>query len=160
MNEFDSGRYDEVSPFIDPNLGKNLTYGELILINGGFVNRNGEPYTYEWAGYAVLFCLLICVIAVIMSSVALVKVRFETGKSLGGGNFEEDEDKDVSARKTSLPFQKVNLTFKDIHYTVTSSIGKEKIEILKGIDGVVEAGKMTALVSLTCLKISIVLSLS
>ena len=49
--------------------------------------------------------------------------------------------------KAELPFQKVNLTFKDIHYTVISSIGKDKIELLKGIDGVVEAGKMTALVS-------------
>ena len=161
VNEYDSGKYDEISPFVDPNLGKNLTYGELILINGGFVNQNGEPYTIEWAGYAVLFSLLVCLLAVIMSSIALMKVRFETGKSLGGGNFEEeeDEDKDVSAGKTSLPFQKVNLTFKGIHYTVTSSIGKEKIEILKGIDGVVEAGKMTALVSSTCLEISNLMSL-
>ncbi len=159
VNEYDSGKYDEVSPFFDPNLGKNLTYGELILVNGGFVNRNGQPYTIEWAGYAVLFSLFVCFIAVIMSSVALVKVRFETGKSLGGGNFEdEDEDKDISAGKTSLPFQKVNLTFKDIRYTVISSIGNEKIEILKGIDGVVEAGKMTALVSSTFLEISNLMS--
>ncbi len=149
MNEYDSGKYDVVSPFFDPNLGKNLTYGELILINGGFVDRNGAPYTYEWAGYAVLFSLLVCFLAIIMSSVALVKVRFETGKSLGSGNIEEEEDKDKDSGvgETALPFQKVDLTFKDIHYTVVSSIGKEKIEILKGIDGVVEAGKMTALVS-------------
>jgi ABC-type multidrug transport system ATPase subunit len=37
------------------------------------------------------------------------------------------------------------LTFTDIHYTVRSSITKEDLELLKGVDGFVEAGKMTAL---------------
>ena len=151
VNEYDSGKYDFDTGFFDPNLGKNLTFGELILKNGGFEDANGNPYTFEWAGYAVLFSILICIIAVIMSSIALEKVRFETGKSLGGAAIEEEDDKgkEVSVVETALPFQKVNLTFKDIHYTVISSIGNEKIEILKGIDGVVEAGKMTALVSFT-----------
>jgi hypothetical protein len=44
-----------------------------------------------------------------------------------------------------IPFQKVNLTFTDIHYTVRSSITNEDLELLKGVDGFVEAGKMTAL---------------
>ena len=131
-----------------------MTTGELIMKNQGFVDRDGSPYTIEWAGYSVLFSLLICILAVILSSIALVKVRFATGRSLGNGKIEEidDEDKEVSAVETALPFQKANLTFKDIHYTVISSIGKEKMELLKGIDGVVEAGKMTALVSYAVLR--------
>lgn len=150
VNEYDSGKYDEDSGVFDPVLGGNLTVGELVLKNIGFIDRNSEPYTIEWAGYALLFSLLVCILAVAMSSVALVKVRFETGKSLGNASIQEeakDKDKDSGVVENALPFQKVNLTFKDIHYTVISSIGKEKIEILKGIDGVVEAGKMTALVS-------------
>ena len=113
------------------------------------VDNSGVPYTYEWAGFSVLFSLLIMIVSVILTSVALVKVRFATGKSLANDSIEEkeDEDKEISQVKAELPFQKVNLTFKDIHYTVISSIGKDKIELLKGIDGVVEAGKMTALVS-------------
>lgn len=85
----------------------------------------------------------------ILASIFLVKVRFATGKSLASDVIElaEDEHDEFEKVKTELPFQQVNLTFKDMHYTVTSSIGKEKIELLKGIDGLVAAGKMTALVS-------------
>lgn len=149
VNEYDSGKYDTDSGQYDASLGKNLTVGEIALKQGGFVDRNGVPYTFEWAGYSILFSLFICIVAIILTSIALVKVRFATGKSLANASIEEVEDNDteISQVKAELPFQKANLTFKDIHYTVISSIGKEKIELLKGIDGVVEAGKMTALVS-------------
>jgi hypothetical protein len=149
INEYASGKYDHNSGIYDPHLGKNLTEGELIIKTLGYADGNGNPYTYEWAGYTVLFSFLVCIAAVAISSIASVKVRFATGKSLDNSSIEEteDRDKEVSVVETALPFQKVNLTFKDIHYVVSSSIRKEKIEILKGIDGVVEAGKMTALVS-------------
>ncbi len=115
----------------------------------GFVDSNGQAFGFEWAWYSLLFSLLICFLSLPLASYFLVKVRFATGKSLANDSIEEEEDKNQEMKKveTKLPFQKVNLTFKDIHYTVTSSIGNEKIELLKGIDGVVEAGKMTALVS-------------
>lgn len=58
---------------------------------------------------------------------------------------EEEEEEDVDASEAEIPFQKVNLTFKDMHYTVTASTSNEKLELLKGIDGFIEAGKMTAL---------------
>jgi len=61
------------------------------------------------------------------------------------GFAKEDEDEDVDVSTVEIPFQKVNLTFKDMHYTVTASTSNEKLELLKGIDGFVEAGKMTAL---------------
>lgn len=166
VNEYDSGKYDGDSGQYDASMGKNLTVGEQILKNSGFVDRTGDPYTFEWAAYAILFSLLMIIIAVIMTSIALVKVRFATGKALSNSSIEEieDKDKEVSQVKAELPFQKVNLTFKDIHYTVISSIGKEKLELLKGIDGVVEAGKMTALVSTdfgpVCYLLSVILALS
>ena len=151
MNEYDSGKYDVPSNHYDSVGGENMTIGELILRNTGFVDNDGDPYKFEWAGYSVLFSLLICFISIILASIASVKVRFETGKSLVSSRSDEEErqdkDKESSVVETVLPFQKVNMTFKDIHYTVNSSIGKEKIELLKGIDGVIEAGKMTALVS-------------
>jgi len=147
VNEYDSGKYSENSGQYDPTTGKNLTKGELILAQSGFIDNEGGTYTYEWAYYSILFSLLMSIAAVALTSVALVKVRFATGKSLANDSIEEEEDKDkeVSQVKTQIPFQKVDLTFKDMHYTVISSIGKEKIELLKGIDGVVAAGKMTAL---------------
>ncbi len=142
MNEYQSGKYDYPSP------SPGLTQGELVLTQLGFVDRNGDAWGYEWAAYSIYFSLLMCIVSVIAASILLDKVRFATGKSLTADSIEEDEDESnkIEVVDTELPFQKVNLTFKDIHYTVTSSIGNEKIELLKGIDGVIEAGKMTALV--------------
>lgn len=147
VNEFDSGKYDADSGQINPATGQNLTTGELILIQSGFIDRQGDAYAFEWSYYSILFSLAICIVSVMLASIALVKVRFATGKSLANDSIEEEEDRntDVSVVETQLPFQKVNLTFKDMHYTVISSIGGEKIELLKGIDGVVESRKMTAL---------------
>mmetsp|Transcript_27588 Transcript_27588/g.66312 ORF Transcript_27588/g.66312 Transcript_27588/m.66312 type:complete len:915 (-) Transcript_27588:593-3337(-) len=141
VNEYDSGKYDGESDV------PGLTEGQLVLKQLGFVDGNGNPYTYEWAAYSVLFSLFICLISVVGASVCLNKVRFATGKSLANDKLEEEEDANDSVVKveTHLPFQKVDLTFRDVHYTVVSSIGNEKLELLKGIDGVVEAGKMTAL---------------
>mmetsp|Transcript_17034 Transcript_17034/g.39117 ORF Transcript_17034/g.39117 Transcript_17034/m.39117 type:complete len:1432 (-) Transcript_17034:3850-8145(-) len=145
INEYDSGKYDEVTDI--EYLGKNFTIGQLIIKNGGFVDSNGEPYTFEWAAYSILFSAVVCILGVIASSVALVKVRFPTGKSLSNGSLDEsdDKEKEVNAVETVLPFQKANLTFKDVRYTIVSSVGNEKIELLKGIDGLIEGGKMTAL---------------
>jgi hypothetical protein len=142
VNEYQSGKYDY------PSQVEGLTQGELVLTQLGFVDREGKAYGFEWAGYALLFSLLICFVSVIASSILLVKVRFATGRSLANDFIEEEEDKNgqIEEVSTVLPFQKVDLTFRDVHYTVISSIGNEKLELLKGIDGVVSAGKMTALV--------------
>eukprot|EP00536_Pseudo-nitzschia_multiseries_P009814 jgi/Psemu1/242415/estExt_Genewise1.C_2850020 len=147
VNEYDSGKYDQITSVT--YLGKNLTIGEVIIKNSGFGDNKGEPYTFDWAGYSILFSVVVCILAVIGTSVALVKVRFPTGKSLSNDTrtLEEtdDKDKEVKVVEAVFPFQRANLTFKDIRYTIVSSIGNEKIELLKGIDGLVEAGKMTAL---------------
>jgi ABC-type multidrug transport system fused ATPase/permease subunit len=141
VNEFQSGKYDY------PSQVPGLTQGELILTQIGLVDSNGKAYTSEWAGYSILFSLLICFVSVIVSSICLSHVRFATGKSLANDSIEEKEDegKALTSSDTCLPFQRVNLTFHDIHYNVTSSITKEQLELLKGIDGIIEAGKMTAL---------------
>lgn len=152
---FVSHHISNISPLtLQPHLSQvpGLTQGELILTQLGFVDRNGVAYGIEWAGYSLLFSVLISILSVVLASIFLAKVRFATGKSLANDSIEEEEDKndEVKQVKAELPFQPVNLTFKNMHYTVTSSIGNEKIELLKGIDGVISAGKMTALVSAVC----------
>ena len=148
VNEYDSGKYDQITDIT--YLGKNLTIGQVVIRNIGFVDGSDEPYSFDWAWYSILFSTVVCIASVIGASIALVKVRFATGKSLLSGTSEEMNDKEkVSIVETALPFQRANLTFRCIHYTVVSSIGKEKIELLKGIDGVLKAGEMTALVSFT-----------
>jgi ABC-type multidrug transport system ATPase subunit len=56
-----------------------------------------------------------------------------------------DVPEEADVADVEIPFQKVNLTFKDIHYHVKASTSDEQLELLKGIDGSIEAGKMTAL---------------
>jgi len=144
VNEYDSGKYDQITDIT--YLGKNLTVGQVVIRNIGFVDESAEPYSFEWAWYSILFSTVVCILSVVGASVVLVKIRFATGKSLSNATSEEMNDKEkVNIVETVLPFQRANLTFKDIHYTVVSSIGKEKIELLKGIDGVLKAGEMTAL---------------
>lgn len=135
VNEFDSGGYDNLTP-------SGLTEGETLLTRFGFVNK-GEPFGYEWVWWGFLFSLAWAVVAILGSSFFLDRVRFVTGASLvtDKGSVQEE----VAAEEVEIPFQRVDLTFKDIHYTVTASTSKEKLELLKGIDGIVEAGKMTAL---------------
>ena len=146
VNEFASGKYDEPS-----GIG-NSTVGELTLSRFGFIDANGEPFTFEWAWWSVLFSILCCILSVSASVFFLSKIRFATGRSLANLiTADDDEDEDDNAKEQiELPFQRVDLTFKDIRYTVKASVGDEKLELLKGIDGIVAAGKMTALVSEYC----------
>lgn len=52
---------------------------------------------------------------------------------------------EVVELQVEIPFNKVNLTFKGIGCTVKASTSDKTLELLKGVDGVVQAGKMTAL---------------
>lgn len=138
VNEFESGKYDqEVSP--------GVTEGQAILSRFGFTNRNDDAYSYEWAWWAIIFTLGISQISLIASSLLLKYVRFATGQSLVVDAGEEGEEERDESNEVSIPFKKVDLTFKDVHYTVNASVQKEKLELLKGIDGIIAAGKMTAL---------------
>lgn len=136
VNEFASGAYDEIQQ-------NGLTTGENILARFGMV-FNGEPYNFEWVWYGVAFALGTGLLATQLSVLFLSTVRFQTGKSLATDQGEADEEP-VEEEAVVIPFTRTNLTFKDIRYTVTASTSKEKLELLKGIDGVSESGRMTAL---------------
>ena len=135
----------ERDPVVLPT-GETITQGEVILIQFGFVDGDDEPYTFEWAGWGVLFALMFSGLAILASVYFLSTVRFATGQSLITDKGEEGVEEDEGVLKqVEIPFPRVDLTFKDIHYTVQASTSDDKLELLKGIDGVVEAGKMTAL---------------
>jgi hypothetical protein len=139
VNEFDSGKYSEPSPI------PGLTIGEAVLTQFGFVDTSGKPFTFVWAWYGVIFTLGIAFVIMCATSFLYDRVRFTTGQSLvtdKGSDEPEELDGDAVIE---MPFKRVDLTFKDIRYTVKSSISKEKLELLKGVDGVVRAGEMTAL---------------
>jgi len=138
VNEFQSGKYDEIPT------GSNLTVGEQRLVLFGF-KRDDEPYSGEWAWWGVLFMIGTSVYSIILSVVFLNNIRYVTGQSLLTDAGDDDIGEISEEDKVSIPFKRVNLTFKDIRYTVQSSITKETLELLKGVDGVIESGKMTAL---------------
>lgn len=138
VNQFQSGKYDEVT-------ATGVTQGEAILIQFGFVDRDNEPYTFPWAWWGMLFTLLCVLLSIIAQFTLFNTIRFTTGKSLVEELGDEFVEEIPESEMVQIPFTRVDLTFKDIHYTVTSSITNEKLELLKGIDGIVEAGKMTAL---------------
>ena len=138
VNEFASGKYDDLIA-----TGDGETVGEATLIQFGFT-RNGVPFTSEWVWYGVLAAIGTATLALFVTVYFLNNIRFATGTSLAT----EHPDPEVfnpSEDRVEIPFTKVNLTFSDIRYTVNSSNSDEKIELLKGIDGIVESGKMTAL---------------
>jgi ABC-type multidrug transport system fused ATPase/permease subunit len=139
VNQFDSGKYS------GPSHVPGLTEGEAILTQFGFVDSSGQPFTFVWAWYGILFTFGMALMAICMTSMLYNRMRFATGKSLvidkGSDEIEELNENDI----VEMPFMRVDLTFKDIHYTVKSSVSKEKLELLKGVDGVVRAGEMTAL---------------
>jgi hypothetical protein len=148
VNEFDSGRYNQL---VTIGEGEVVTQGEAILIQFGFVDGNDEPYSFVWAAWGILFALGSAIAACIVSVVFLSRIRFATGQSLltDAGSDEEPEAEESYAQ-VEIPFKRVDLTFKDIHYTVTASTSDEKLELLKGVDGVVQAGKLTALMGYVC----------
>lgn len=133
--------------------GGEITAGQAILEQFGFVDNRGkgEPYTFEWAIWGILFSICCSFVACVISVLTLTHVRFASGKSLASGMIESDEDEDEydenngTDSEITIPFQRVTLTFKDIRYVVKASTTDEKLELLKGVDGVIEAGKMTAL---------------
>jgi ABC-type multidrug transport system fused ATPase/permease subunit len=139
VNQFDSGKYS------GPSQVPGLTEGEAILVQFGFVDASGQPFTFVWAWYGILFTLGTALSAMWVTSLLYSRMRFATGKSLvtdkGSDEIEELNNDDI----VEMPFRRVDLTFKDIHYTVKSSISREKLALLKGVDGVVLAGEMTAL---------------
>ena len=139
VNEFQSGKYDNIVP------GTDVTEGERILEQFGFVDPAGDAFTHEWAWWGFLFSFGWAMLSMLLSVVALTKIRYTTGASLVTDQGSDEQEPFDESTAVAIPFTRVDLTFTNIHYTVTSSITNEQLTLLNGIDGVVEAGKMTAL---------------
>jgi len=140
VNEFLSGKYDSTE-----TSGGSVTDGELILTQFGFIAPDGDPYTNEWVWWGFLVIVGWACVSMMISVLCLTKIRFGTGASLVTDQGTDEQEAFDRSTSVAIPFTMVDLTFKDIRYTVLSSITKEQLTLLNGIDGVVEAGKMTAL---------------
>jgi len=138
INEFISGAYNEPGPT------PGYTQGEYILVRFG-MTINGEPFTFDWLWWGVLVCIGTALIMMLVSIYCLNHIRFATGKSLMTDKGSEEMEPIHESDIVRMPFKSANLTFKNVRYVVKASTTDEQLELLKGVDGVVEAGKMTAL---------------
>ena len=139
VNEFQSGKYGSLIP------GTDITQGEQILTQFGFTDGNGEPFTWIWAVWGLLFTVGWAILSMMTTVLCLKKIRFTTGASLVTDKGSDEQEAFDQTTAVAIPFTKVDLTFTNIHYTVVSSITNEQLHLLNGIDGFIEAGKMTAL---------------
>ena len=117
VNEFQSGQYDNI---MEGSGG--LTQGEQILIQFGITDGNGDPYTSEWVWWGFLFTLGWGIFSMTMSIICLKRIRFTTGASLVTDSGSDEEETFDESQEVTIPFTRVNLTFKNIHYRVMSSI--------------------------------------
>ena len=106
-----------------------------------FITEGDNQFTWVWFG--VLFACGIILVALISNSILLIRIRYRTARpeKLDEVTAVEKEEDYVGG----LPFQRANLTFTNIQYTVKSSVSNEEMTLLKGVTGYVAAGKMTAL---------------
>jgi ABC-type transport system involved in Fe-S cluster assembly fused permease/ATPase subunit len=129
------------SPSRSHGFGKSLSHLTIPHLDASSLAYFGN----RTLRYGILFAIAQGLISILASNFFLSIWRFETGKPLGTLDEDEEGDNEANIPTVDIPFQKVNLTFKAIHYTVISSITKEELQLLNSVDGFIEAGKMTAL---------------
>jgi hypothetical protein len=57
----------------------------------------------------------------------------------------EENSTDDNTSKVEIPFQPLTLSFQDLCYEVTASTGKEKLMLLKNVNGIFQPGRLCAL---------------
>lgn len=161
ISEYSASKYD----FAFCNGGNCLPgrYGDIILTQYG----NPTDERYIWYSFAVLIAEYLFLF--VLTCLALKYFRVEpvppppvreepitvdVSVTKGTGNingFQVIPVKDIeegsvpeNETHTQLPFEKVSIAFKDIWYTVTLP-SRVDVDLLKGVDGYVEPGTMTAL---------------
>lgn len=130
VNEFYSGRWE------DP---------EIILINTGFTDAAGNPYTTKWIKLAYAYLIPYTVVCLVLTAVILSFVRNEGGKAPESVPHAKGDGGTEEKKVIEIPFKPVTMSFRDICYDVSASTGKETLRLLENVNGVFRAGRMCAL---------------
>jgi ABC-type multidrug transport system ATPase subunit len=114
------------------------------------MENGGYPTSYQWVWYGVaflwgLYAVMLLLTTFVLNNVRAVEVKMPTLS-------EKDSDADASTAAAAattvdsdcFKFEKANFSFKDIWYSVELPSGEE-LDLLRGVDGYIEAGTMTAL---------------
>jgi len=119
-----------------------------ILIANGIVRPNGEVFDESWIKWSILYMILYWFLCTIGTALGLSYWRPTTqgtSSTMTSKNIEDTADEVVEQNKIEIPFKPVILSFQDICYEVTASTSKEKLQLLKNINGIFRPGRMCAL---------------
>jgi hypothetical protein len=91
-------------------------------------------------------------LCVVFTALGLTFVRKTGGKAPDVSNKVANDEKRIEGEqeeeegsKVEIPFTPVTLSFQDLGYEVTASTSKEKLMLLKKVNGVFRPGQMCAL---------------
>mmetsp|Transcript_3054 Transcript_3054/g.4360 ORF Transcript_3054/g.4360 Transcript_3054/m.4360 type:complete len:456 (+) Transcript_3054:474-1841(+) len=97
--------------------------------------------------YAIILQIAISALSIFATTYFLTHIRHDSasGQVVEAMENQEDLETYIDDGDLQIPVQRASLTFKGIRYTVKASRTHEQIELLKGVEGIIESGKMTAL---------------
>ena len=129
-----------VNEFRSPRWGEP----DAVLETLGFLTPAGEPFGQEWVGYGFLYMVLYYLLCCVLTAIGLTFVRNEGGVAPEPPASKESEN-DNQDQGIEIGFNPVTLSFQDLCYEVTASTKKEKLLLLKSVNGVFRTGRMCAL---------------
>jgi ABC-type multidrug transport system ATPase subunit len=133
LNEVYSGRWS------DP---------EALLTASGFIMHDGSLYDEKWIWWGVLYMFVYFLICCIFTALGLTYSR-NTGDHVAPQETHQHkgtlENEMETRRRIEIPFKPLTLSFQDLCYEVSASTSKEKLLLLKNVNGIFRPGTMCAL---------------
>ena len=138
MNEVYSGRWENP---------------ELLLITNGFTYSNGEVFTEQWIVWSICYMVLYFLVCCILTAMGLTYGGHSSGVARPAKKTEldskEDDEDEQEAEDTPprirIPFTPCTLSFQNLCYEVKASTSKERLMLLKNVNGIFRPGRMCAL---------------
>ncbi len=121
---------------------------EAILIANGFVTPDGQAFDRTWIGWSITYMIIYWILSTVATALGLSYWRATSKVSSKPSTSDKTDDEYSSGRasnKIEIPFKPLTLSFQDLCYEVTASTSKEKLMLLKHINGVFRPGRMCAL---------------
>lgn len=143
VNEVYSGRWSDPSAILSAN---------------GFVAPDGKVFDREWIGLSFFYMIIYWGLCTMGTALGFTYWRAQAEGSASpktelevlteddeGGNNATEKDKKNDAHRIEIPFKPLTLSFQDLCYEVTASTSKEKLMLLKSVNGIFRPGRMCAL---------------
>ena len=121
---------------------------QAALIANGFVTPQGEAFGTAWIGWSIIYMFIYWGLCTVGTALGLTYWRAAVKASSAPKTIETvDEARDYNEEmdRMEIPFKPVTLSFQDLSYEVTASTSKDKLMLLKSVNGIFRPGRMCAL---------------